>query len=133
MFSPIAEEVWNNAGDESLFDKLKKCREILSSWGQHVKGDFKQRIQSCKKAIKSMKGRKDSSSREVMKKEQEKLSEIYAQQEIFSRQRSKQLWLREGDQNRKFFHSSMKNRRTFNQIRSLKNDHGHEVEWNSSL
>lgn len=43
------------------------------------------------------------------------------------------MWLREGDQNSKYFHASMKNRRALNHIRSLKNSEGHEVEWNNGL
>lgn len=80
-----------------------------------------------------MKGRRDDASVKLIKEEQKKLLEVYAQQEIFWHQRSKQLWLREGDQNSRYFHASMKNRRTFNQIRSLKNENGQEVQWSSGL
>ncbi|KAL8118945.1 hypothetical protein AgCh_016437 [Apium graveolens] len=78
-------------------------------------------------------GRRDDESLATLREEQKKLSEIYAQQEVFWRQRSKQLWLREGDRNNKFFHASMKNRRAFNHIKSLKNSEGQEVQWNNGL
>lgn len=58
---------------------------------------------------------------------------IYNQQEVFWRQRCKHLWLREGDQNSKFFHAAAKNRRKVNQIITLVNDEGHEVGWDSGL
>lgn len=42
------------------------------------------------------------------------------------RQRSKALWLKEGDQNSKFFHTKAYQRRRRNSIWSLKNERG---EW----
>lgn len=52
---------------------------------------------------------------------------------MFWHQISKQLWVREGDQNTKFFHFSVRNRRTLNRIESLKKEHGQLVDWNSGL
>lgn len=80
-----------------------------------------------------MKGRRDSSSILLIKEEQRKLSEVYAQQEVRWRQRSKQLWLREGDSNSKFFHASVRKRRVINKISSLQNNDGLLVDWNSGL
>ncbi|XP_062100071.1 uncharacterized protein LOC133805941 [Humulus lupulus] len=59
--------------------------------------------------------------------------EILTQQEIFWKQRCKQLWLREGDNNSKYFHASTRIRRRNNQIDSLCNDAGVLVDWNSGL
>ncbi|KAL8108545.1 hypothetical protein AgCh_024855 [Apium graveolens] len=47
--------------------------------------------------------------------------------------RSKQLWLKEGDQNSKFFHTAAKTRKITNLIKSLVNDEGREVDWESGL
>ncbi|XP_074342149.1 uncharacterized protein LOC141679584 [Apium graveolens] len=69
-----------------------------------------------------VKGHTDASSRRLYQEESKKLTEIYSQQEIFWRQRSKQLWLREGDQNNKFFHSATKARRKMNHISFLVNN-----------
>lgn len=69
-----------------------------------------------------MKGRRDVASVKIMSK-----------QEVFWRQRSKTLWLREGDQNSKFFHATAKNRRTINHIKTLRNKEGVTVEWGAGL
>ncbi|KAL8126087.1 hypothetical protein AgCh_013389 [Apium graveolens] len=133
MCQKIVEDVWSSGASVSFYAKIKECSEILSSRGREITGSFKNRINQCKKTIKLLKGRRDSNSIAVLKEEQKKLSEIYTQQEVFWRQRSKQLWLREGDQNSKYFHASGKNRCSINQIRSLRNNEGQEVDWNSGM
>lgn len=59
--------------------------------------------------------------------------EIYSEQEVFWRQRCKQLWLGEGDSDNKFFHSATKNRRKVNNITELANNTGEMVGWGTSL
>lgn len=133
MCHQIVEEVWSANSNWSLFEKINECSNILSVWGQEITGIFKNRIQECKIILKMVKGRRDNHSVSVMKHEQKKLAEVYAQQEVFWKQRSKQMWLREGDNNSKFFHASVRKRRAANQISSLKNSEGDLVGWNSGL
>lgn len=59
--------------------------------------------------------------------------EIYSEQEVFLRKRCKQLWLREGDSNSKFFHAATKTQRKMNKITTLSNDNGELVGWDSGL
>ncbi|XP_074374872.1 uncharacterized protein LOC141716338 [Apium graveolens] len=54
-------------------------------------------------------------------------------EEIFWRQRSKQLWLQSGDKNTRYFHSSCTARRRTNRIHRLKNDNGNWVDWQQGL
>ncbi|XP_060970043.1 uncharacterized protein LOC115713657 [Cannabis sativa] len=58
---------------------------------------------------------------------------VYTQREVFWRQRSKQLWLREGDQNSKFFHAKATARKKNNSINSLLNNSGVWVDWEGGL
>lgn len=129
----LVEDVWRNNHTSSFYDKLLQCSEVLSAWGKDITGNFKQRINSSKKILKMLKGRRDNDSIETARKKKNVLTEIYAQQEVFWRQRSKQLWLGKGDQNSKYFHAATKNRRKSNQINSLKNDNGITVSWDSGL
>lgn len=43
------------------------------------------------------------------------------------------MWLREGDQNSKFFHNAAKTRRKINQITSLVNEAGQTTGWDNGL
>lgn len=47
---------------------------------------------------------------------------------MFWKQRSRVLWLSEGDKNTKFFHSHASERRRVNKIKSLKNEDGRVVK-----
>lgn len=51
-------------------------------------------------------------------------SKALAREEIFWRQKSWDTWLKDGDKNTKFFHTSVKVRRTHNNIFSIKNGKG---------
>lgn len=106
---------------------------MLATWGQDITGNFRERISYCKKVIKVTKGRCDESSVKQYQEANKKLNEVYTQQEVFWRQRSKQLWLREGDRNSKFFHQTGKSRRKLNQIRTLQNNNGEDVGWDDGL
>ncbi|XP_060974042.1 uncharacterized protein LOC115695103 [Cannabis sativa] len=55
------------------------------------------------------------------------------EREIFWKQRSKQLWLREGDSNSKYFHASTTARRRRNSIQKLKDSAGVWVNWKGRL
>lgn len=80
-----------------------------------------------------MKERRDEASTKIMVDNQKQLAEVYAQQETFWRQRPKTLWLREGDQNTKFFHAAVKNRRAINKINTLQNKDSQMVGWGTGL
>lgn len=51
---------------------------------------------------------------------------LLEQQEVFWKQRAKQFWLREGDQNTKFFHKYATGRKKANQLIGLQDSNG---EW----
>lgn len=53
--------------------------------------------------------------------------EELAREEIFWRQKSRETWLKDGDRNTKFFHTSVKVRRSQNKIFSIKNKEGGTV------
>ncbi|XP_062016492.1 uncharacterized protein LOC133732898 [Rosa rugosa] len=51
-------------------------------------------------------------------------SELLAQQETYWRQRSRVLWLKDGDRNSAFFHRRASNRKCRNRIKGLQNNEG---------
>uniref|UniRef100_A0A803Q153 RNase H type-1 domain-containing protein n=1 Tax=Cannabis sativa TaxID=3483 RepID=A0A803Q153_CANSA len=65
--------------------------------------------------------------------EQNNYFELLAQQEIYWRQKSKQLWLHNGDKNTKYFHATASARKRNNQIQQLQNDDGVWTTWETSI
>lgn len=133
MCKKIVEETWERNQSGLFHDKLKSCSSSLAGWGQEITGNFKRRIAHSNKIIRTTRGRRDDLSVKQFQEESKKLTEVLTQQEVFWKQRSKQLWLKEGDQNSKFFHASAKARRKSNQIRELKDDEGNSVGWDTGL
>lgn len=129
MCQEIVKETWFRHEGRSLQKKLCFCAEILSEWGKEITCSFKSRIKHHKTVMEETKGRRDSRSVQQYIDSSKQLTEAYSQQEVFWKQRSKQLWLREGNHNSKFFHSSTESRRKRNIITSLVNEEGHYVGW----
>ena len=77
--------------------------------------------------MKRIKGRRDTHSIQKYQDASHSLNEVYNQKEVFWRQRSKQLWLREGDQNIKFFHAAARTHRKTNLITTLIDNEGQTI------
>ncbi|XP_062113338.1 uncharacterized protein LOC133824468 [Humulus lupulus] len=101
----IVSDIWDSCIDRDILGKLAHYGQVLGSWGKEVTGNFNHRIHLCKKKLSRLKGRRDVGAVQRYKEEQQKLYEALTQKEIFWRKRSKQLWLKEGDPNTKFFHA----------------------------
>lgn len=59
-----------------------------------------------------------------MKMLKAELSEAHRQEELFWRQKSRELWLKEGDNNTAFFHNSVKGRKSQNKVLMLQDERG---------
>ncbi|XP_074378563.1 uncharacterized protein LOC141720107 [Apium graveolens] len=129
----VVTDVWNIDEGKSLQIKIAQCVASLYQWGQEITCSFKCRIKESKRILKTLKGRRDEESVERYVNEVKKLSEIYIQQETFWKQMSKQLWLKEGDRNSKYFHASSRKRRKLNLISKLQNKEGQIVDWDHGL
>lgn len=133
MCRQIVQECWENSMNEGIQNKIKACAGKLEVWGKEITGHFGRRIRKCKDVLQGLKGKRDARSVEMYEENQRLLFNIYAQKEKYWKQRVKQFWLREGDQNSRFFHASASTRRKVNQISKLKDQNGNWVEWDSGL
>ena len=127
----IIAEAWKEEVEGSDF--LKLCMKQLNTqlalkkWNKDVIGHCQRRIDVLLAKIQEI--QKQDCTEENCRKEahlQADLNEWLLRNEILWKQKSREVWLKEGDKNSKFFHLSTIIRRRRNSIDAVKNDSG---EW----
>ncbi|XP_074355853.1 uncharacterized protein LOC141695513 [Apium graveolens] len=86
MCKQLVKDVWFRNQGHSFYEKLTECADVLSEWGKEITGSFKNRTREYIRKIKALRGRRDDYSVTCLKDYQEKLAEVYAQQEAFWKQ-----------------------------------------------
>ena len=127
----MVEKAWffPTEGEESL-KFVKKCHRVKKefvNWNKSVFGQTKARISAIEEKIKVL--QELPPSEENIKMEAAlnlELNEWLEREELKWKQKSRELWLKEGDQNSKFFHLSTLVRRRCNSIVEIKLDN---AEW----
>jgi hypothetical protein len=126
--SAAVEEAWSRRVPcQDLGDINSSLKEVMSGlyrWkAVHFKSLSKE-IKQKRDKLEELHGRNDdSSSMEILKLTKE-MDELLYREEIAWLQRSRITWLREGDQNTKFFHRQASKRQKKNKIRKLKRSDG---------
>ncbi|XP_074342547.1 uncharacterized protein LOC141680143 [Apium graveolens] len=95
------------------------CFQIIKNcWEEYTNSGVLKKVNNCAEKYDTVK---------------KKLYLVLDQKEIFWCQRSKQLWLQEGEKNTKYFHASRNSKKRNNHIQRLKNEEGGWVDWNCGL
>ncbi|XXG76419.1 hypothetical protein AAC387_Pa08g0774 [Persea americana] len=106
-----------------LAQKLKALKISLKQWTKLTFGNLHQNILAAEARVLQCQHQLDSSpsepSREDLLSSRSELHEALKAQEIHWHQRSRIAWLKEGDQNTKFFHHSAIVRSSFNKINHI--------------
>jgi hypothetical protein len=109
---------------------LKNCHRVKKefiNWNKIVFGQTKARISAIEEKIKVLQELPPSQENIEMKAALNlELNEWLEKEELKWKQKSRELWLKEGDRNSKFFHLSTLVRRRRNSIVEIKLDN---VEW----
>ncbi|XP_059066306.1 uncharacterized protein LOC131857630 [Cryptomeria japonica] len=62
------------------------------------------------------------------KNPKERLVELHIREEIYWRDKAREMWIKDGDKNTKYFHSSVKARQAFNQVSEITLEDGHKLQ-----
>ncbi|XP_074328260.1 uncharacterized protein LOC141666166 [Apium graveolens] len=116
----------NVNGNESIMEKIEYVCLKLEEWGGGKVKEMNNKIKNCRWVMRKFRSRRDSVGVQKYNEARIEFLKLLKRQEIYWKQRSKQFWLREGDQNTRFFHNFTTGRKKNNQLTRLKDKHG---EW----
>ncbi|XP_016173411.1 uncharacterized protein LOC107615910 [Arachis ipaensis] len=115
----IVSEVWRmevvGSAMFSLAQKLKVCRHRLVQWQKTHKANSRKEIEDLQAKIEELRVAGINGGEEVTSLE-EKLELAYLKEESYWREKSRIKWLKEGDQNTRFFHQKFQSRMRRNRI-----------------
>ena len=125
----VIDKAWSSEPRGSEFfrlcNKQEETRKALRTWNKEVFGKCQNRINSLMQEIKSIQEGDSSVDHGILEgKLQTELAEWLTRSEMIWRQKSRELWLKHGDKNSKFFHLSTIFQRRRNNIDSIKAENG---------
>lgn len=104
-------------------DRAARCGQMLDDWGEKTFGDIKQKLKKAKENLKILQEEEpNEENAERAQAIENEIDELLKQEEIYWGQRSRIMWLNDGDRNTSFFHKRAANRRRRNTIEKILND-----------
>jgi len=129
-------EGWKSEDDlppkANIMEHIAICRKALSQWKRQNNVNSEKLVEELKEKVEELYSNDDATSEEIADALKE-LSNALKAEEMFWRQKSRVLWLREGDRNSKYFHALVKQRRARNRITQLLDENGNVVEDEEGL
>lgn len=128
-FNEVLKSAWASTGmGDNIMEKMQKCGASLMSWANREFG-------SVKKKKKELYGRLHELQQadpnpvvmHEMRKTEMELDGVLKNEETMWLQRSRALWLQDGDKNTKFFHQKATNRKRRNTIQCIENERGESM------
>ncbi|CAA7027944.1 unnamed protein product [Microthlaspi erraticum] len=114
-------------GTGEVHKKISTCRRAISVWKKTNMTNTAKKIEMLKEQLERAQTDDATTNAEVLKLKGN-LCLAHREEELFWKQKSRVNWLREGDQNTKFFHASTKQRRARNRITKLRRTDGSWAE-----
>lgn len=110
-----------------LAKKLKMLKEDLKKWNREVFGNINVRVEQALEELRFLDGKEGEnlrSSEDIVRREavRVELRRLLISEEICWRQKSRIQWLKEGDNNKNFFHKMANAHKVNNQIHKVRID-----------
>ncbi|XP_071939954.1 uncharacterized protein [Coffea arabica] len=104
--------------------KIKEVRVAILEWRRKVQGNSKVKIKELKEKLKEVKEEHESGNKSRVIELKNQLSKAYEEEELYWSQKSRSKWLKEGDRNTAYFHTTVKAKRKRNTISTLEKQDG---------
>ncbi|XP_074304372.1 uncharacterized protein LOC141639082 [Silene latifolia] len=127
------QRAWD-AGNFDLLEALGKCETELKKWKGVSIGKIMRDLFSKRRRLKAL-NEGERSERLVMERRKlvKEIAQLLKQEEVFWKQRSRAIWLREGDRNTKFFHQKAGQRKKKNFIGKIYDEEGIRREGDEAV
>ena len=121
----VVKDAWQLIPSNSIRGKLALCANKLRGWSMKRPANFKSEIEKRREVMRTL-GAKEPTKHTIddLKRMDNEIDELEKCEEVYWAQRSRQDWLREGDQNTAFFHRKANQRRSRNTIKGVRDDGG---------
>lgn len=139
QYDGMVEAAWEaaNSGDHSLLGVWQKLGELSGSmqkWAREVLGSIRRKIAKLKAQLVEANARGGVAGHSLEVRDIEnQLHELYEQEEIMYRQRSRVDWLKAGDSNTNFFQNRASHRKRKNTVKALRREDGTRCVVNEEM
>lgn len=126
----LSDKDWRSTGTNrnlKVSQKISRCRTVLSRWKRENQTNVRIKILKLQDIMEWFQS-KPYPCRFMIEGIRRELVGAYKEEAMFWKQKSRDKWLVFGDRSSKFFHGSVKMRRSKNQVLKLKDKDGHE-QW----
>ncbi|KAJ1432549.1 Reverse transcriptase zinc-binding domain [Sesbania bispinosa] len=135
----VVEEGWGGCDPatnswETVLKRTKNCSKSINNWQKRTFQNAGKEIPKLKARLAQLKNTMTSEDTiEQIKSLKSKITQLWKQEEFYWGQRSRLKWLRWGDKNTKFFHSTTIQRRSRNRMVRVKDAQGNWVSGQEEI
>jgi hypothetical protein len=122
--SEIVQNIWHKSSDHTT-DKLQETLQALHTWGNQTFGHIPTKVKEIQSALQTLNTHANvPGNMDIIKNKEKELDDLLAKEELWWNQRSRALWLNQGDKNTSLFHQKANQRRRKNRIEAISNQTG---------
>ena len=126
-FKRIVQTSWRtnwNSRSTPITERISSCRQAMARLKHASNLNSEQRIKKLQSSLNRAMESTRRVDRQLIPQLQESLAKAFSDEEIYWKQKSRNQWMKEGDQNTGYFHACTKTRYSQNRVNTIMDDQG---------